>query len=29
MDYLVAAIIFVFMVTVLVLLWRREHPKKR
>jgi hypothetical protein len=29
MDYLLAAIIFVFMVTVLVVLWRREHPPKR
>jgi hypothetical protein len=29
MDYLVAAIIFVFIVTVLVVLWRREHPPKR
>jgi len=29
MDYLVAAILFVFMVTVLVVLWRREHPPKR
>jgi len=28
MDYLFAAIIFVFIVTVLVVLWRREHPKK-
>jgi hypothetical protein len=28
MDYLYAAIIFVFMVTVLVVLWKREHPKK-
>jgi len=29
MDYLLAAVIFVFMVTVLVVLWRREHPPKR
>jgi hypothetical protein len=29
MDYLLAAIIFVFMVTVLIVLWRREHPPKR
>jgi hypothetical protein len=29
MDYLLAAVIFVFMVTVLVVLWRREHPRKR
>jgi hypothetical protein len=28
MDYLYAAVIFVFIVTVLVVLWRREHPKK-
>ena len=28
MDYLYAALIFVFMVVVLVVLWRREHPKK-
>jgi len=27
-DYLLAAIIFVFIVTVLVVLWKREHPKK-
>jgi hypothetical protein len=27
-DYLYAAIIFVFIVTVLVVLWKREHPKK-
>jgi len=29
MDYLLAAVILVFMVTVLVVLWRREHPPKR
>ena len=28
MDYLYAALIFVFVVTVLVVLWKREHPKK-
>lgn len=28
MDYLYAAILFVFIVTVLVVLWKREHPKK-
>jgi hypothetical protein len=28
MDYVYAAIIFVFIVTVLVVLWKREHPKK-
>jgi hypothetical protein len=28
MDYLYAAVIFVFIVTVLVALWKREHPKK-
>jgi hypothetical protein len=27
-DYLYAAIIFVFIVTVLVVLWKREHLKK-
>jgi hypothetical protein len=27
-DYLYAAIIFVFIVAVLVVLWKREHPKK-
>jgi hypothetical protein len=27
-DYLYAAIIFVFIVTVLVVLWKRDHPKK-
>ena len=25
MDYLVAAVLFIFIVAVLVLLWRREH----
>jgi hypothetical protein len=29
MDYLFAALLFVFMVVVLVVLWKREHPKKR
>jgi hypothetical protein len=28
MDYLLAALIFVFIVAVLVVLWKREHPKK-
>jgi hypothetical protein len=28
MDYLYAALIFLFMVAVLVVLWKREHPKK-
>jgi hypothetical protein len=28
MDYLVAAVIFVFIVTVLIVLWKREHPRK-
>jgi hypothetical protein len=28
MDYLYAALIFIFMVAVLVVLWKREHPKK-
>jgi hypothetical protein len=28
MDYVYAALIFVFIVTVLVVLWKREHPKK-
>jgi hypothetical protein len=28
MDYLFAALIFVFIVAVLVTLWKREHPKK-
>jgi hypothetical protein len=27
-DYLYAAIIFVFIVAVLLVLWKREHPKK-
>jgi hypothetical protein len=27
-DYLYAAIIFVFIIAVLVVLWKREHPKK-
>jgi len=28
MDYLYAALIFAFMVAVLIVLWKREHPKK-
>jgi hypothetical protein len=28
MDYLYAAVILVFIVTVLTVLWKREHPKK-
>jgi hypothetical protein len=28
MDYLFAALIFAFIVAVLVVLWKREHPKK-
>ena len=28
MDYLFAALIFLFIVAVLVVLWKREHPKK-
>jgi hypothetical protein len=28
LDYVLAAVIFVFIVTVLVILWKREHPKK-
>jgi hypothetical protein len=28
MDYLYAALIFAFMVAVLLMLWKREHPKK-
>lgn len=28
MDYLYAALILVFMVVVLVVLWKREHPRK-
>jgi hypothetical protein len=27
-DYLYAAIIFVFIVAVLLVLWKRDHPKK-
>lgn len=27
-NYLVAAVIFVFIVATLVVLWKREHPKK-
>jgi len=27
-DYLYAAIIFVFILTVLLVLWKRDHPKK-
>jgi hypothetical protein len=28
LDYAGAAVLFVFMITVLYLLWRREHPKQ-
>jgi hypothetical protein len=28
MDYLFAALILAFIVAVLVVLWKREHPKK-
>lgn len=28
MDYLYAALIFVFIVAVLFVLWKREHPSK-
>jgi len=28
MDYLFVALIFAFIVAVLVVLWKREHPKK-
>jgi hypothetical protein len=28
MDYLFAALIFAFIVAVLIVLWKREHPKK-
>jgi hypothetical protein len=28
MDYLLSAVIFVFIVAVLVTLWKRERPKK-
>jgi hypothetical protein len=28
MDYLYAALIFLFMVVVLIALWKREHPRK-
>ena len=29
LDYVLAAVLFVFMVTVLLVLWRREHPRNR
>jgi len=29
LDYVLAAVLFVFMATVLLTLWRREHPRKR
>jgi hypothetical protein len=29
LDYVLAAVIFVFIVTVLLVLWRREHPRNR
>ena len=29
LDYVLAAVLFVFIVTVLLVLWRREHPRKR
>jgi hypothetical protein len=28
LDYVGAAILFLFIVTVLYVLWRREHPKQ-
>ncbi len=28
LDYVGAAILFVFMIAVLYMLWRREHPKQ-
>jgi len=28
LDYVGATILFIFMITVLYLLWRREHPKQ-
>jgi len=28
LDYLLSAVIFVFVVAVLFVLWKREHPKK-
>ncbi len=28
LDYVGAAILFAFMIAVLYLLWRREHPKQ-
>jgi hypothetical protein len=28
LDYVLAAVLFVFIVTVLLVLWRREHPRK-
>jgi hypothetical protein len=27
-DYVFAGVLFVFIATVLVVLWRREHPRK-
>jgi hypothetical protein len=29
LDYVVAAVLFVFMVTILLVLWRREHPRAK
>jgi hypothetical protein len=29
LDYVGAAILFLFIVTVLYVLWRREHPKQQ
>jgi hypothetical protein len=29
LDYVLAAVLFVFMVTVLLVLWRREHPRRK
>jgi hypothetical protein len=28
LEYVLAAVLFVAMVTTLVVLWRREHPRK-
>ncbi len=29
LDYVLAAVLFVFIVTILLVLWRREHPRRK
>ena len=29
LDYVMAAVLFVFIVAILLVLWRREHPRRK